>query len=373
VVSFGDSLTHGFVITDKNTFSLHPYTIQINKNIVKNNQTKNLYAFESGVDGETTVGMIQRIKYMLNIYQPDIVSILGGTNDLFFTQSDDIYSAYNISLRIQKLHEICLQQNNHTTTIAITIPINKHFKDLDKVYDVNNFIRNYSKSNQNRVFLLDIENIFNYSIQSNDIYWSPDFVHYSPLGYNHIGNKVYNVIARNILQLLPTFTPTSLPTFTPTSLPTLLPTSLPTLLPTSLPSSLPTSLPTFIPTFMPTFMPTFAPTSLPTFTPTSLPTFTPTSLPTFMPSSLSTFIPTIASTQEKCNNNNQNGIQYLLIVLIIIEIPLFFICKQIYIKLKNKPNAVDGNENNNTNISIGIIPSNTNDVDENYDNQNDEP
>ena len=73
-VSFGDSLTHGFIVMD-NVYSLHPYTIQLNKNIVKNNQTSKLYAYESGADGETTIGMIQRIQYVLDIYQPNIIII----------------------------------------------------------------------------------------------------------------------------------------------------------------------------------------------------------------------------------------------------------------------------------------------------------
>lgn len=205
ILAFGDSLTYGLVIIN-GTYSLHPYTIQFNKNVNKNNLTGQLYAYQSGIGGETTADMLMRLPDTLRQYTPTVVSILCGTNDLIqrtINDNDYYYSVANITARIEQLHLQALAVSNYT--VAMTLPDSPLYDWIDarEEYDlINDFIRRLS-ANHARIFLLDLEDSFDYLIPSNSIYWSSDTIHLSYIGYNRIGQKLFWIVSRIILHLMP--------------------------------------------------------------------------------------------------------------------------------------------------------------------------
>ena len=81
IVAFGDSLTHGLVVSPRRELSSHPYTIELTS-LLSKHKYSNVSVIESGVSGEKTSSMLKRLVDVLSTYKPQVVLILGGTNDL---------------------------------------------------------------------------------------------------------------------------------------------------------------------------------------------------------------------------------------------------------------------------------------------------
>jgi lysophospholipase L1-like esterase len=141
--------------------------------------------------------MIGRLQEMLHDNRhknPSLIIILGGTNDLGTLPSDSIYE------NIQKIHLLALKSSLLTErpiyTIAVTIPQltwggeNSNLKRLN----VNENIRKLVKRCNKYIFLFDMESLFDQKNEAYKIYWSPDQVHFSPLGYDKIGELLYDLI-----------------------------------------------------------------------------------------------------------------------------------------------------------------------------------
>jgi len=85
ILAFGDSLTKGYY-----NFGLkyHPYSIKINKLLEENNF--NYEVIDSGINGEGTVSMLDRIKTFFEVsensqemaFKFSLVIIYAGANDL---------------------------------------------------------------------------------------------------------------------------------------------------------------------------------------------------------------------------------------------------------------------------------------------------
>lgn len=143
-----------------------------------------------------------------------LVIILGGTNDM------NSISADHITKNIVKLHSIALNASSsmlstapththshtHThfpiLTIAMTIPQMLPWggKETDnKRLIVNTGIRQLTQACQPHITLLDIESLFDQSDPNNLRFWSPDKVHFSLLGYDKIGELIYDTVKSTIL------------------------------------------------------------------------------------------------------------------------------------------------------------------------------
>ncbi|NEU05967.1 MULTISPECIES: GDSL-type esterase/lipase family protein [Clostridium] len=70
ILCIGDSITYGYGIDFKESWF---YLIK--------NEYKEYKFINSGINGDTTVGMMNRLTSEINLHSPDIIILLGGSND----------------------------------------------------------------------------------------------------------------------------------------------------------------------------------------------------------------------------------------------------------------------------------------------------
>jgi len=90
LVCLGDSLTYGYGVRSSHTWC----------NIVENET--GIEVVNRGVNGDTTSQMLDRLKSDVLTEKPNIVHIMGGTNDVLFT-GDIIGAINNITLIVENL------------------------------------------------------------------------------------------------------------------------------------------------------------------------------------------------------------------------------------------------------------------------------
>eukprot|EP01041_Mallomonas_annulata_P003120 gene3120-6138_t len=198
VLGFGDSLTYGLVRSD---FGLsedaHPYSIRLS-NLLNNQTSHQTSVFASGIPGEITSQMIARLPKKLRDYTNiGLVIILGGTNDIGHRiDVSDIVS------NIKFLHTTSLHVNSENPqpvyTIAVTIPQSGWAvaNNIQERYKINEQIRKFVQSCPQRIALLDIENSFDQRVPENLKYWSDDRLHLSALGYDALGELLFETMLK---------------------------------------------------------------------------------------------------------------------------------------------------------------------------------
>jgi len=204
ILCFGDSLSRGlFVAENGDWHKNHPYAKELNR--LLNNES---VALAAGVNGELTQDMVERLPRVLEAHPlTRAVIILGGTNDLGHRKP-----AEEVIANIVKLHKIAhnatVPNNNdpdeqdHPTvfTVAVTIPQARWPFDPQVRLAINAGIRQLAKNDTCHVALLDLESQWNQSVPANAKYWSPDFVHFSPTGYDAIGQLAYDVLRETTIE-----------------------------------------------------------------------------------------------------------------------------------------------------------------------------
>ncbi|MBU5455044.1 SGNH/GDSL hydrolase family protein [Caproiciproducens sp. MSJ-32] len=117
LVLLGDSLTYGYGIHKKESWAY------------KLNSIENLNVINRGVNGSTTTDMLNRFtKDVINL-NPDIIFIMGGTND--------VLSNRDLSLILNNIKLMIKEGSTITKNIIIGIPPtiyksnNSHFIDLE--------------------------------------------------------------------------------------------------------------------------------------------------------------------------------------------------------------------------------------------------
>lgn len=193
ILAFGDSLTKGFYM---NGIKYHPYTNKFNSLLVEN-EFENYKAFPSGVNGETTKSMLDRLKTFFgesskSPFKYSIIIIFAGINDLGYSSADKIVE------NIMELHNIA-RNGGVNFTVLVTLPEN----ECDKIYsfyterrqEANDFFRSKVKGTEN-VFLCDLDKEIKFSSMSKEDkekYWD-DGLHFSPAGYDLIGEILFNTL-----------------------------------------------------------------------------------------------------------------------------------------------------------------------------------
>ena len=198
ILAFGDSLTNGMYLLDGEyayEAGSHPYTIRLQT--LLNSENAQVSVIESGICGEDTDSMVYRIDTELKRFKPDLVIILGGSNDLYLGRS-----TCDITSNIVRIHEVALSSSQERKkpvyTVAVTIPqlgafLPTHDISMSRL-KVNEQIRGFARTHSDRVGLLDLESTFYQNDKDNSKYWSPDGVHFSPEGYDGIGELVFDTL-----------------------------------------------------------------------------------------------------------------------------------------------------------------------------------
>lgn len=218
VLTFGDSLTHGMIVTPDSWTNTHPYSLKLSQ-LINDSKTEVL---ERGISGELVTHMVERLPKELTAISSRkknsssttsssnvaLVIILGGTNDLGHRHRtekilEEIKILHKVSQRYEKENDIDNDKDPNAIkkvyTIAITIPqLNWDIQQESRI-KVNAGIREFVKENNETTFLLDFENLFDQKVSSNLKYWSSDTVHFSSEGYDKIGEIIYEMLSTTII------------------------------------------------------------------------------------------------------------------------------------------------------------------------------
>lgn len=126
ILCLGDSLTHGLYVTSDDepgeSSNAHPYSLQLEKSLKSSS-----VVIEAGTNGATLSEMLTSLPSLLAQYNPIVVVILGGTNDLIQAGGENgIATPDRMMASIAQLHKIALnyvrKDKKKVMTVAITIP-----------------------------------------------------------------------------------------------------------------------------------------------------------------------------------------------------------------------------------------------------------
>jgi lysophospholipase L1-like esterase len=188
ILAFGDSLTKGFYSMG---MKYHPYSIKMNSLLEEDKF--NYTVIDSGINGEQTESMVERIQQEIQSsgVKFHTVILYAGVNDLGFRSAESILE------NILTIHTYVTEQR--IKFIILSLPENKcdtKFKFIkEKRRALNHSIRSVSKEKEN-FYLCDLDTEIQYSKMTKEEkskYWD-DQVHYSPEGYDLLGEIIFNKI-----------------------------------------------------------------------------------------------------------------------------------------------------------------------------------
>lgn len=192
ILAIGDSLTHGYLV-DRRKFS-HSYVIQLSKKL----ENLSVDVVEAGVNGQRAMNMVHTaptlITGKMNGHLPlKVVIIMAGTNDL--ASNTDVDSISTALIRIHNIvqrYSIQIKQNIYT--ICVAVPQLKIPMLQQKRNRLNLLLNEYANRCSHVVGWLDFEDALDQSIDSNLKYWGSDKLHFSELGYDKIGEIMYETL-----------------------------------------------------------------------------------------------------------------------------------------------------------------------------------
>jgi lysophospholipase L1-like esterase len=200
ILCYGDSLTAGTT----SDYSLHPYAPFLEQVLKATDNNNDVHVRHFGLPGWTAQRMVasksdeQGIQYQIRrVKDPSLslVIILAGTNDLGYGFSqDEIYQ------NVVQLHQIAMDCNGVPATLAIAIPPSgytsqdAHVRAV--VEGVNKALQNYSETEPRMYFVP-----FPFEYQAGGENWSSDTLHFSPIGYQRLGESLVPVVEKILDQL----------------------------------------------------------------------------------------------------------------------------------------------------------------------------
>lgn len=199
ILAFGDSLTEGWC--DFGT-KFHPYTRKLQTLIPS--LSKSVDVVNRGVSGETTKQMSERLPLVFNKDGPfDLVTILGGTNDLGLSLNKDGEPLFR---RLRSLHELALQ---HTPlSVAVTIPetgyeaMDRFTALREKRLQVNALLKQYVQDCGSKIILSDLSAKLprkSLSHEDRTKFWADD-LHLTPAGYDRMGEIIFEDIKHYFIE-----------------------------------------------------------------------------------------------------------------------------------------------------------------------------
>jgi len=184
IVCFGDSLTFGYNVAHKEKW----HVIAEKKTGIR---MKN-----SGINGDTTDGMLARIQKDVFAAKPDGVILMGGYNDIFFNRSGQS-AAQNMKIMVDRCREQKL-----LVVVAIPPPIllPVAFKDGGEAIDFKKsavmveaycqWLRDFTATAQ--IPILDFRSVIDWTNQ--DLYL--DGIHQSPAGHQRMAGRLIEFMGK---------------------------------------------------------------------------------------------------------------------------------------------------------------------------------
>jgi lysophospholipase L1-like esterase len=168
----------------------HPYADHLNELITANNF--NYFVVDSGVNGETTTAMRERLVAELNKRRYEACIIMGGTNDLGRWEPGVIAQG-----NLKFLHETALKSVKYT--ISMTVPCatldsktesEQYGKYQENKKNLNVLIKKMAEEND-RIGLVDLyEEMHVDKYEDLKMVWD-DRLHFTPFGYDQIAELVF--------------------------------------------------------------------------------------------------------------------------------------------------------------------------------------
>lgn len=189
IVCIGDSLTYGYGVSTKSSW------VELLRK-----KLNNVNVINAGVNGDTTIGMVNRFTEDVVYNNPDIVVILGGTND-FLTNKSAENALKNINIMVKEAIE------NNIVPIVLSPP--KAIGDLalncwDSYCDyskVNSLIEQFGEvlntfCHNEGIDFINLNYIFE-KIENNR-YLYTDGIHLSEEGNKLLFEAVFNIIKKKL-------------------------------------------------------------------------------------------------------------------------------------------------------------------------------
>jgi lysophospholipase L1-like esterase len=191
VLCFGDSLTEGLV---RSGDPLSPYSDHLAMRLSRCavGSATPAIVINAGLSGETTEPMARRLDGILQFLfkakvVPDIVLILGGTNDLGDVQQDVVVE------NLLALHRMA--HNAGAITLVLTVPVcgyngQEDFAKEQRVH-INCKLRAFATEHSDKSVLVDVAAAIPQGGSCTDL-WMSDGVHMSAKGYRALADLVAN-------------------------------------------------------------------------------------------------------------------------------------------------------------------------------------
>ena len=194
-LAFGDSITYGRCGPKPNTCP--PYTVRLLELLRERYTAQTFVVTTSGLPGEKATQGQDRLAGELDLYQPEVLLLMEGTNDVLADPFE--LDAANDAIE----HMIDISRNRGVTTIFLAtippiVPGGPNNSAVSKVPEMNNEIKDIAA--KKGVFLVDVFAALNADLSK---YYTGDDVHPNAEGLRRIGEVFYAII-RDKLDITPT-------------------------------------------------------------------------------------------------------------------------------------------------------------------------
>ena len=198
ILCYGDSLTAG---TTTDSYTLHPYAPFLEQGLKESG--RNVLVRHVGLPGWTAQHMVDTIaddkglEYQIRrVKDPSLslVIILSGTNDLGHLRSQE-----EITKSVLKLHATAFD-NQVPATLAIAIPPSGYTSQNSQARAVAEGVNDAllaNSDNEPRMHFIP----FPFEFERNGENWSSDTLHFSPKGYQRLGESVVSVVGQILDEL----------------------------------------------------------------------------------------------------------------------------------------------------------------------------
>ena len=198
ILAYGDSLTAG----TSDDAILHPYAPVLQQGLIEKGWNT-VQVRHVGLPGWTTQAMVDDLdgpatglrSVLQRVQDPSLslVIVLAGTNDLGFG-----YTADQIVSNLQKLHTVALQEHDIPRTLAVGIPSSLYQERTESA-------KALCQSINERLQALSISvkglHYINFPFGYGGDFWASDGLHFSPKGYQSLGESLVPVVEQILKDL----------------------------------------------------------------------------------------------------------------------------------------------------------------------------
>ena len=180
IVCLGDSITFGYLNSKSSWVS------------ILNDNFRDTTFINKGINGDTTTGMLNRLREDVLNYNPDTIIFMGGINDI----------ALNIDLETMKSNiiEICNTSKENKIELIILTLLPAHILNIEIGERFNDTFNEYNKwlisyANENSIKYIDTYSIMTNILKTeNDIY--SDGLHLTKTGNKILANELKDILIK---------------------------------------------------------------------------------------------------------------------------------------------------------------------------------